>query len=178
MQVCTRSRFVCIMGLVGISIAGPATAGQFKRLDASSLAVGGQIAALASPQNQGAAMEMDVFEFQTPAAGGSFRCRILSNTTGQTLNLRFMGVNGTIISSCAAANNGSCDAGTFSLVGNLLFQCLVATGNGTPVITDARYTLVVERPVALTLADAPDWIDDGSGVHGAVPVDDVDGRDQ
>lgn len=178
MQTYAFRRLPLLLATALLALADTAQAGQFKRLNASGLAVGGQIAALASPQNQGAAMEMDVYEFQTPTNGGSFRCRILTNTTGQTLNLRFIGVNGTIIASCAAANNGSCDAGTFSLVGNLLFQCLVATQNGAPVIADARYTFVVERPTAFAPADAPEWEDDGSGVQGAVPAEEIEASEK
>jgi hypothetical protein len=122
-------------------------AGQFKRMTGSStLAVNGSISAQASPRNQGAAMEMDTYEWQSQAAGAaSFRCRITSNTTGQTLNLKWLGVNGTIIDSCSALNLGTCDTGVHGLVANLLFQCVVSTANGSPVSAAARYIFAVQR---------------------------------
>jgi hypothetical protein len=127
--------------------AAETNAGQFKRMTGSSaLAVNGQISAQASPRNQGAAMEMDVYEWQSQAAGAaSYRCRITSNTTGRTLNLRLIGVNGTIISSCSAVNLGTCNTGTFGVVANLLFQCTVSTANGSPVGGAAQYTFAIQR---------------------------------
>src|SRR5581483_1441227 len=122
-----------------LALYGQTIAGQFKRLNASTLAVGAQITAHASPVNQGNAMEMDTYEFLVAPAGGNYRCRIVSNSTGQTLNLRLIGVDGTIASSCAAPNGGTCNTGTFALVGNLLFQCLVSTHNGAPVVGGAHY---------------------------------------
>jgi hypothetical protein len=137
------------LGLAVAILAGPADAGQFKRLSATATLVpGAQVQVFGSPQNQGAAMEMDVYEFLsagTAATLTGYRCRILSNSTGQTLNLRLIGVNGSVISSCAATSPGFCDLPFSSLVGNLLFQCTVATGNGAPVIPSRFYSLAVQR---------------------------------
>jgi len=130
-----------------ILFTGETSAGQFKRMTGSStLAVNGNISAHASPRNQGNAMEMDTYEWQSQASGSaSFRCRITSNTTGQTLNLKWLGVNGTIIDSCSALNGGTCDTGVHATVGNLLFQCIVATANGSPVSASAHYIFAVQR---------------------------------
>jgi hypothetical protein len=130
----------------------PATGGQFKRLNASTLAAGAQITAFASPVNQGAAMEMDVYEYLSAAA--SYRCRILRNATGRTLNLRRIGVNGTITASCAAPPAGTCNLPFALHVGNLLFQCTVATQNGAPVPIGSQYVIAVQRAPAALEADA------------------------
>jgi hypothetical protein len=122
-----------------------ATAGQFKRLNTETLAVGAQISAHASPLNTGAAMEMDTYEFKTAAAGGSYRGRILTNSTGQTLNLKVIGTNGLIVASCSAVNAGTCNTATLSLVGNLLFLVIIATQNGAPVNAGAHYSMAVQR---------------------------------
>jgi hypothetical protein len=133
----------------------PAIGGQFKRLNASVLAAGAQISAFASPQNQGAAMEMDVYEYLSAAA--SYRCRILRNATGRTLNLRRIGVNGTVGASCAAPPLGTCDLPFASHGGNLLFQCIVATQNGAPVVAGAQYVVAVQRgPAALEAESGSD----------------------
>jgi hypothetical protein len=123
-----------------------ALAGQFKRLDASSLAPGAQVSALASPQNQGAAMQMDAYEYLSAAA--SYRCRITFNSTGEALNLRVIGVNGTVAFSCTTAVNGTCDTPFVAHAGDLLFQCLVATGNGSPVAAGSAYVFGVQRQPA------------------------------
>jgi hypothetical protein len=130
-----------------ILFTGETNAGQFKRMTGSStLAVNGNLAAHASPRNQGAAMEMDTYEWQSQIAGAaSYRCRITSNTTGQTLNLKFLGVNGTVVDSCSAVNNGTCNTGTHGLVANLLFQCVTSTANGNPVNGTAHYIFAVRR---------------------------------
>jgi hypothetical protein len=120
-----------------------AFAGQSKRLNASGLAVGGLIQVISSPQNQGAAMEMDTYEVLT--AGGNHRFRILSNGTGQVLNLRLIGVNGSIITSCTAAVGGTCTTPSQALIGNLLFQVIVATQNGAPVNPGSNYRFAVQK---------------------------------
>jgi hypothetical protein len=147
---CIYKRALWVIGFwlaAAMMFAAETNAGQFKRMTGSStLAVNGSISAHASPRNQGAAMEMDTYEWQSQAAGAaSYRCRITSNTTGRTLNLRFIGVNGTIVSSCSAVNLGTCDTGTFAVVSNLLFQCLVSTANGSPVSGTAHYIFAVQR---------------------------------
>lgn len=122
-----------------------ASAGQFKRLNAQNLTVGQLLAVHASPLNQGNAMEMDTYEVLSATAGGAYRFRITSNATGQTLNLKVIGVNGTIVGSCSAPNGSSCLTPTLTLVGNLLFQVIVATNNGAPVLANAHYTFAVQR---------------------------------
>ena len=133
---------VCTM-VFGLS--GDALAGQFKTLNTAGLGVGAQVSAHSSPKNTGAAMEMEVYEWPTAAAGGSYRCRLLSNTSGVTLNLREIGVNGTIVGSCAAANGGTCDTPTLGHAGNLKFMCIVSSANGQPVSASAHYIIAVQR---------------------------------
>jgi hypothetical protein len=146
----TRKSGWLIIGVLltaAIVFTGESNAGQFKRMTGSNtLAVNGNISAHASPRNQGTAMEMDTYEWQSQSAGAaSYRCRITSNTTGQTLNLKWLGVNGTIIDSCSAANLGTCNTGVHGTVGNLLFQCIVSTANGAPVSGTAHYIFAVQR---------------------------------
>ena len=98
------------LGAAVLVAGGPAIAGQFKRLTrVASLAAGAQAVAFSSPQNQGAAMEMDVFEYLSAPAGASYRCRITSNGTGRALTLARVGVNGAIQASCTTPVNGTCD---------------------------------------------------------------------
>jgi hypothetical protein len=129
----------------------PVNGGQFKRLNAATLATGAETSVFASPQNQGAAMEMDGYEYLSAAA--SYRCRILRNATGRTLNLRRIGVNGTIGGSCSAAPGGTCDLPFVVHAGNLLFQCTVATQGGAPVSAGAQYIFAVQRAPAALQAD-------------------------
>jgi hypothetical protein len=135
---------------------GSAIAGQFKRLTrVASLAPGAQVGAFSSAQNQGAAMEMDAYEYLSAPAGASYRCRITSNGTGRALTLARLGVNGTIQASCTTAVNGTCDLPFVFHAGNLLFQCIVATGNGSPVTTGSTYAFAVQRePLILTTSAA------------------------
>jgi hypothetical protein len=129
-----------------VAFLGDAEAGQFKRLNGTAaLPLNAQLAVHASPVNQGAAMEMDTYEFLSAPAGARYRARIISNGTGRTLNVRFIGVNGTIVGSCAAVSFGVCDTPSFLLAGNLLFQVIVATGNGSPVVANAHYILAIQR---------------------------------
>ena len=151
-----KSRLVATLGFATLLLAPLADAGQFKRLNAGALAPGGQMTALASPQNQGAAMEMDAYEYQT-GASASLRCRITFNNTGRALTLARIGVNGLVQASCTTPVNGTCDLGFVVHGGNLLFQCLVATGNGSPVAVGSAYVLVLERePAPLAAADGDD----------------------
>jgi hypothetical protein len=145
-----RSSMLAMVGLTVVlamvfGFGGDALAGQFKTLNTAGLAVGAQVDAHSSPKNTGAAMEMEVYEWQTTAAGGNYRCRILSNTTGRTLNLREIGVNGTIVGSCAAVNGGTCNTPTLGHGGNLKFMCIVSTANGQPVSSTAHYVMAVQR---------------------------------
>jgi hypothetical protein len=130
-------------------------AGQFKTLNTAGLAEGQQQTAVSSPKNSGLAMEMEVYEWTSRSAGGYYQCRILSNFTGEPLTITFMGVNGTIIDSCTAPAGGTCDVPAYNLFGNLKFQCLVATGYGSPVISTNTYKMAVRRvaPVVLGVGD-------------------------
>jgi len=134
----------------GLLAATAAQAGQFKTLNTETLAVGEAVQAYSSPQNMSQAMEMEVFEWLTPALDGlhAYSCNILDNGTGQVLNISLIGVNGMVISSCSAAPEGSCStpiAPDMGLIGNLKFQCLTATSFGAPVAAGVFYSMSVER---------------------------------
>jgi hypothetical protein len=144
----TKCRIALALGLGAAVLvpAGQAVAGQFKRLSrVATLAIGAQASAVASPQNQGAAMEMDVWEYLSAPAGASYRCRITANHTGRQLRLARIGVTGTVQASCITPVNGTCDLPFVAHAGNLLFQCTVATGNGLPVTTGSLYGFAVQR---------------------------------
>ena len=128
------------------SFLGTAEAGQFKRLTGSNLlANGGVLRAVASPLNTGAAMEMDVYEFQTVNVLDGWRCFVDANTTGRALNVRLIGVNGTVVTSCTTPVNGTCTIPFTNLAPNLLFQCTVSTGNGAPVLPGSVYRIGIQR---------------------------------
>jgi hypothetical protein len=139
---------LAVFGAVIVAVlvfSGEAPAGQFKRIIGGGLTDGGGfVFAHASPRNFGNAMEMDVYEFETPASD-SYRCGILNNNTGRSLNVRLVGVNGTIINSCATPVNGTCATPFVGLFGGLLFQCTVSTGFGSPVTDPAYYRFFVQR---------------------------------
>jgi hypothetical protein len=126
--------------------AAVAEAGQFKTLNTSGLGVGGQVTAYSSPKNNGSSMEMETYEWATASGGGTYRCRLLSNATSRALNIRLVGVNGTVINSCTTAAGGTCDAPSIGLAGGVKFQCLVATSFGTTIPSDASwYRMGVQR---------------------------------
>lgn len=132
----------------GLGLVGDSRAGQFKRLTGSeALAPGGMIIVHASPRNQATAMEIDVYEWLAAAAPAPvpYRCRILSNLTGQRLNLRMIGVDGTIFSSCVAPAGGSCDVAPGASTPSHLHQCSVSTRTGAPVLPTAHYILAIQR---------------------------------
>lgn len=141
----TVSQFVFAL-LFGIVLLGAdVMAGQYKTLNTATLSMNSQLTARSSPKNTANVMEMEVYEFQTNPNGGSFQCRITQNATGQDLNIRLIGVNGTVISSCVTPVNGTCDTPSVSLVGNLKFQCLVSTDAFSAVNASANYTMAVRR---------------------------------
>jgi hypothetical protein len=88
-------------------------------------------------------MEMDVYEFQTPAAD-SYRCCINGNTTGQDLFVRLIGLTGSPLASFTTPVNGTgCTAYT-SLGGGYVFQCTVASGAASPV-NGGNYLVCAQR---------------------------------
>jgi hypothetical protein len=127
-------------------ICGGAMAGQFKTLNTAGLSVNQQISACSSPKNTpSGAIEMEVYEWETSAGGGTYQCRIIRNTTSQPLNISLVGLNATIIGSCNAPDGGGCSTPPVSLVGGAKFQCLVATQCcGNPVSSEANYTMAVQ----------------------------------
>ena len=143
--------FSSVMGIaaLGLVASTAAQAGEFKTLNTESLAAGAQLQAFSSPKNTGAAMEMEVFEFRSAPVSAKYKCKILRNNTWRILNIRMIGVNGTVIAaggcSAAAALGSSCTPPTPpTLVANLKFQCLVATANGSPV-NASWYSMAVSR---------------------------------
>lgn len=133
---------------VAFLAGNPAGAGQFKRLNAATLGLGAQIAVHASPQNQGSAMEIDVYEVLSGTA--SFRCRITQNNTGQQLALRLISLNGSQASLCVTSSAPPFTCNTSFLPSSLLrpnslYQCTVATAQGVTVIPGSHYTLAVQR---------------------------------
>jgi hypothetical protein len=128
---------------MALAISTNALAGSYQTIE--GVPNSGAVALHVTPRNQGAAAEATVIAWNSVA--DSFRCGITQNSTGRALNLVWMGVNGTIISSCTTAINGTCNTGTFGVVGGLEFQCLVYTQNGQPVLgANPHFTVEVRRP--------------------------------
>jgi hypothetical protein len=152
MRTFHRTLVVCLVASLAL-VSGDAGAGQFKRINASTLAAGASILSWASPQNTGAAMEMDVYEYFSAAT--SYRCRIQYNNTGRALTLARLGVNGVIQASCTTPVNGTCDLPYVLHAAGLVFQCLVATGNGAPVAAGSIYAFTIQRqPAAAPAAES------------------------
>lgn len=167
-----RIGLALVVGCALLTTGGSAFAGQHKRLSAvATLAAGAQVQTWNSPQNQGAAAEMDTFEYLSSAAGASYRCRLLFNNTGRQITVARVGVNGTISGTCTTAVNGTCDIPFASHAGSLLFQCIVATFNGGPAAPGSFYSFAVQRqPAALQEALHADEAGDsasGSGLKTA-----------
>jgi len=134
-------------GLVVMAIAlatilvwsGGAMAGQFKNLH-GSIANGACNSAHSSPKNVSSAMAMEVFEFVTPVQD-NYRCCIQSNSTGQDLFVRLIGLTGSPLASFQTAVNGT-GCTPFTLLGaGFAFHCTVATGAFSPVGAGAHYVL-------------------------------------
>lgn len=138
-------------GAAALALGATAEAGQFKTVNTVTnsgvLTVGGAITQISSPKSTlGGTMEMEVYEFQTPPAGGGWQLQITQNNTGRALNLRLVGVNGTIITSCTTPVNGTCNTTPIGLVGNFKFLALVATDAFNPVAPgQPTYTIKFRR---------------------------------
>jgi hypothetical protein len=136
---------------VSLMLGSVADAGQFKTVNTVTnlgvLVPGGAITLISSPKtNLGGVMEMELYEFQTPPAGGSWQLVISQNNTGQDLNARLIGVNGTIIASCTTPVNGTCSTVPIALVGNLKFMAIVATDAFSPIAPgNQTYTIRIRR---------------------------------
>ena len=139
--------FSSLMGMAaaGLLASNAAQAGQFKTLDTQSLAVGASIVAHSSPKNSGPAIEMEIFEWPSASTGGTYRCNILSNSTGTTLTIRLIGVNATSLGSCSALPGGSCSTTAVSLLPDFKFLCIVATSNNGLAKPNAHYVMSVSR---------------------------------
>ncbi|MCW5200747.1 hypothetical protein VU07_02900 [Desulfobulbus sp. F4] len=143
-----------------VGICGNAMAGQYKTLNTGGLAAGASMCMYSSPKNAlptPKGMEMEVYEWQTSSAGGFYRCSLTSNQTGKTLNLRMIGLDGTIISSTSCAAGTSCATPTSSLTSYGKFACVVATNSFTAFTSDAvYYRLCVDRRTSTTTLQAQD----------------------
>ena len=140
--------FSFVMGMAaaaGLLASNAAEAGQFKTLNTESLAVGASVIAHSSPKNSGTAIEMEIFEWRSASAGGSYRCNILSNKAGTTLTIRLIGVTATPLGSCNAPPGGSCSTPIISLLGDFKFLCIVATSNNGLASANGHYIMSVSR---------------------------------
>jgi hypothetical protein len=146
-------------GAIALLSGADAFAGQFKTLNnTSTLPTNGLVRASSSPQNTGSAMELEAFEFQTGPDVSTWLCRVIANATGTPINMRLVGLDGTIIRSCTAPAGGSCNTQAVGLVGGHRFLCLVSTQFPAPVTaTFPVYTMAVQRGVApVSLGAEPD----------------------
>ena len=141
---CVSSSFVAAaIVAAGTTIGGSAIAGDFHRLVGGIADAGGTNCTWTTPKNTSTAMEMDVFEFQTPAAD-SYRCSITSNGTGQDLTVRLIGLTGAPLATFVTAVNGVGATPYVALGGGFLFQCKVASGAGSPV-NGGNYRICAQR---------------------------------
>jgi len=123
-------------------------AGQYKTLSTETLAPGAQVQVTSSPKNSGTAIELEVYEFKAVAGGAQYRCRITANGTGQSLGLKFIRVDGTVIGSCVAPPGGGCNTAYSATVipGGNKPLCLVHTDfNRLVVGANPTYTMAVQR---------------------------------
>ena len=119
--------------------AGGAMAGDFQNLH-GNIPNPGCISAHSSPRNVSTAMAMATYEFVSPAAD-NYRCCISSNTSGQDLFVRLIGLTGSPLASFQTAVNGTGCTPFVGLGGGFAFQCTVASGAGSPVGGAAHYIL-------------------------------------
>ena len=147
MSYVVRAGILLAIVVAGLAVGDSVGANQAKFVDAYSLAAGQQRVIHASPQNWGAAMTQDVYWFTTTedSATGFYRCRITSNATGRTLNVRMLDQAAALLGSCAAANGGTCSTPIRTLAGESMYTCLVATSAGNPVSASAHYAVAIQR---------------------------------
>lgn len=146
------SRFAALLSsalVVGATMASlaptGAMAGQFKTLNTQGLAPGGQVGVFSSPKNTSSAMEMEVYEWPSPASG-TYNCGIALNSTGQVLRVNMIGLTGVSIGSCTTVAGGTCSTSSVSLGGGFKFMCTVASGAGFPISSDGSwYQIAVRR---------------------------------
>jgi hypothetical protein len=133
-------------GIMVFAFPASVDAGQFKTLNTESLGVGGSVEATSSPKNTGPAMDMEVFEFRTAAAGGTYSCRILANSTGRILNIHLVGTGGRLVSSCSAdpLTGGTCSTAPTLLLGDRKFHCVVASSIAV-IGVNPTYVMSVNR---------------------------------
>jgi hypothetical protein len=141
--------------IVSLVAAGGAVAGQFKNLNnTAALAPNGLVRAVSSPQNTGTAIELEAYEFLTAPDAASWTCRILGNGAGVPLNMRLVGLNGSILASCTAPAGGVCNTPAQNLLPGHRYLCLVASDAGSPAAPLGAYTMAVQRGVSVPLTEA------------------------
>src|SRR4051794_14138664 len=124
-------------------VAAGAQAGEFKTLNTQSLPVGGVIHAYSSPKNTSTAMEMEVYEWQTPSAGGTYTCGIDLSSGVPPLHVNLIGLTGIPLASCTGT---TCTTPTIGLGGGFKFMCTVSSGAGAASPGDlAWYRITVKR---------------------------------
>lgn len=133
-----------VIGFVMVlALSGNVGAGDFHRLVGGIPDGGGTNCTWTTPKNTSTAMEMDVYEFQTPVSD-SYRCCINSNATGQDLYVRLIGLTGSpLVSFTTPVNGTGCTAYT-GLGGGFVFQCTVASGASSPV-NGGNYRVCAQR---------------------------------
>jgi hypothetical protein len=139
--------FAAAFGLLATSPA--AQAGQFKNVNIDSISNPGCVTVHSSPQNQGpaltAVMEIETFEFTTPAADG-YKCCIISNATNQKLIVRLMNLSATPVSNAITpVVNGTACTGFVGLNSAFAYQCTVSGLVNSPVAPNAHYVLNICR---------------------------------
>lgn len=144
MNISASKLLTTIMFLTtGLVLSTNALAGDFHRLVGSIANGGGLICTSTTPRNANTAMEIDVFEFQTPAAD-NYRCRITTNNTGQDLIIRLIGLTGSTLATSTTPINGAGQTAYTLLGANYLYQCTVASGAGSAV-NGGDYRICVQR---------------------------------
>lgn len=139
----SRLLTTAMMIVGGIMVLGTAVAGDFHRLVGTINNGGGTNCTWTTPKNTSTAMEMAVFEFQTPAAD-NYRCYITSNGTGQDLTVRLIGLTGGPLATVVTPVNGVGATAYTSLGAGYLFQCTVASGAGSSV-NGGNYQICAQR---------------------------------
>ena len=141
-----KRALVCfgIVFAVALALSADVLAGQFKRMGSGPGFT--PVFAYSSPMTYGQAMEMEAYEFTSGTTTDNFRCAIIQNRTNRPLNLRFVGVNATVVGSCTAPVGGNCVTPVFSCLPNLKFWCVVATQYPAPVAVGGWYQMSVQRP--------------------------------
>jgi len=136
--------FAVVITLATLLLWGAgAIAGQYKNFP-DSIPDAACSVAHSSPRNVSSAMEMEVYEWVSPA-GDSYQCCINQNNTGQDLFVRLIGLTGTVLESFQTPVNGTGCTPFVGLGAGFAFQCTVASGAGSPVVVPSHYKIGICR---------------------------------